>query len=401
MTGTAGSDKQKTPTPAVSDRRLGFGIICALINNIMVGLGTGIFLPLFPLRLDMMGESPTSIGFHAISGSIGVLLVAPFMSTWLSRLGAPAVIAIGCAAAAIPAALMLLAESYWLWFAMRLVMGCGLAIHWVGSDAWFNQAATERVRGRILSFYVISYIGGLSCGSAILNQLDLAGDGPFLAMSVAFALALLPLIAAWRSGPMFLPSSKEASLRMFRIAPVLLTVGVLIGLADGAAFALLPLFAVLAGMTDDHAVWLMTSFLLGGSLMQFPIGWLSDVMDRRWVLVLLSAIAVCVAPVLPTVMEGTLLTWILSGLLGAAVIGMYAVSLGIIGRRFTGGDMAAANAVFVLCFEFGALSGAPVGGAALDGIGAPGLPIVMGVAAALVLLAALIRGHRWIPKPPT
>ncbi|RVU34995.1 MFS transporter [Hwanghaeella grinnelliae] len=387
-----------TATEVVQNRRLGFGIGCALVNNLLVGMGTGIYLPLFPLRLDMMGESPSSIGLHAISSSIGVLLVAPYMSTWLSRIGAPFIIAIGCAAAVIAGSMMLLADDYWLWFALRLIMGCGLATHWVGSDAWLNQAATEKIRGRILSFYVVSYIGGVSAGSALLNQLDLAGNAPFIAMVVCFSVALLPLILAWRSGPVFLPSSREASLRMFRIAPVLMTVGVLIGLADGAAFALIPLFAVLAGMTEYHAVWVMTSFLLGGSLMQFPIGWLSDVMDRRHVLVLLSVLAVGIAPILPFVMNGGPLTWILSGLFGAAVIGMYAVSLGIIGRRFTGGDMAAANAVFVLCFEFGALTGAPVGGGAMDIIGAPGLPIVMGVASALVLAAALFRGQRWISK---
>lgn len=392
MTAATGAD-------ATCNRRLGFGVVCALLNNLLVGIGAGIFFPLLPLRLDMMGESPASVGLHAIASSAGVLLVAPFMSTWLSRLGAPAVIAIGCAAAALPASLMLLAEDYWLWFGLRLLMGCGLAIHWVGSDAWLNQAATERIRGRILSFYVVSFIGGVSAGSALLNQLDLGGDAPFVAMAAFFAVALLPLFAAWRAGPVFLPSSRAASMRMFRIAPVLMTVGVLIGLADGAAFALVPLFAVLAGMTESQAVWVMTSFLLGGSLMQFPIGWLSDVMDRRHVLILLAILAVAVAPVLPFAMDGSPLTWILAGLFGAAVIGMYAVSLGIIGRRFTGGDMAAANAVFVLCYEFGALTGAPVGGAAMDIVGAPGLPMVMGIACALVLVAAVWRGRRWIPKP--
>ena len=380
------------------DRRLGFGIGCALVNNVLVGVGSGIYFPLLPLRLDMMGESPASVGFHAIASSAGVLLVAPYMSTWLSRLGAPAVIAIGCAVAALPAALMALEEDYWLWFAMRLFMGCGLAIHWVGSDAWLNQAATEKIRGRVLSFYVVSYIGGVSGGSALLNQLDIGSNAPFLAMAGCLTLALVPLFLAWRSGPAFLPSSRDASLRMFRIAPVLMTVGVLIGLADGAAFSLIPLFAVLAGMTDHHAVWVMTSFLLGGSLMQFPIGWLSDVMDRRHVLILLAVLSVVIAPILPFVMDGSPLTWILAGLFGAGVIGMYAVSLGVIGRRFTGGDMAAANAVFVLCYEFGALTGAPVGGGAMDIIGAPGLPLVMGVACALVLIAAVLRGRRWIPK---
>lgn len=387
-----------TGAEGVVSRRLGFGIGCALANNVLVGMGTGIFLPLLPLRLDMMGESPASIGLHAVSSSIGVLLVAPFMSTWLSRFGAPLVIAIGCIASALPTLLMLVAADYWLWFALRLIIGCGLAIHWVGSDAWLNQAATERIRGRILSLYVVSFIGGLSAGSALLNQLDLAGDAPFLVMAACFGLALSPLILAWRSGPIFLPSSTKASLGMFRIAPILMTVGVLIGLADGAAFALIPLFAILSGMTDHHAVWVMTSFLLGGSLMQFPIGWLSDAMDRRYVLIMLALVAIVIAPILPSAMDGGPVTWLLSGLFGAAVIGMYAVSLGIIGRRFTGGDMAAANAVFVLCYEFGALTGAPVGGAAMDAMGAPGLPMVMGVACLLVLMAVMLRGRRWINR---
>ncbi len=379
------------------DRRLRFGIICALINNVFLGIGTGIFLPILPLRLDMLGESPASIGMHAVASSLGVLVVAPFIGPWFGRYGAPAVIALGCAIAAAPTFFMAVTDGYWIWFVLRLAVSCGLAIHWVGCDAWLNQAAAEQNRGQILSYYVVSFSGGLAAGAALLDQFDLASNTPFLAAALCFAVGVVPIALAWRAAPSFTTSSKSASWRMVRIAPVLMAVGLLIGLADGAAYGLMPLFAIHSGLTENQAVWIMTTFLFGGAAMQLPIGWLSDKLDRRIVLILLATIAVVTTPLLPFVMHTSILVWVLAGLLGASAIGLYAVSLGVLGRRFTGGDMATANAVFVLCYEFGALTGAPVGGAMMDIFDAPGLMIVLGVAAFLVLLAAVLRGRRWDP----
>lgn len=377
------------------ERRLSVGIACALLNNLIVGVAVGMFLPLLPLRLDMMGETPGSIGFHAMASSAGVLVIAPFISGLIARHGAPAIVAGASIVSALPLFLMMAAPDYWVWFIARLAVGVGFAAHWVGTEAWLNQAAPNRLRSRILSIYVISLIGGLAMGTPVLTLLDIAGGAPFLMIAAALLAAILPILFAWRSSPSFQPSGHMASLRMLKIAPVLMAVGLLAGITDGSAFALLPLFAVKAGLMEDTAVLVMTAFLVGAVAAQIPIGMLADRISRRRMLLLLAGGGAGLAAVLLPAMDGGLGTWIVSGLFGACVIGLYAVALGVIGERFRGGDMAAANAVFVLCFEFGALSGAPLSGAVMDGLGPVGLPIVMGGASALVLLGVLVRGGGW------
>ena len=377
------------------ERHFSVGIACALINNFVVGLAIGMFLPLVPLRLDMMGETPGSVGFHAMSGSVGVLIIAPFISGLMARYGAPAIVAVASLLAALPMLAMMAVPDYWVWFIARLIIGLGFAAHWVGTEAWLNQAAPDRLRSRILSLYVISLIGGLAMGSPLLTVMDLSGSTPFVIMATILLAAVLPILFAWRRAPSFQPSGHMASLRMLKIAPVLMGVGLIIGITDGSAFALLPLFAVKAGLAEDSAVLVMTAFLTGAVLAQIPIGWMADRISRRWMLVLLAAIATALAAVLLPAMDGTYMTWLVSGLFGGCVIGIYAVALGVVGERFRGGDMAAANAVFVLCFEFGTLSGAPISGAVMDSAGPIGLSIVMGLSCAAVTIGVLVRGSGW------
>jgi len=377
------------------ERRFSVGIVCALINNLIVGIAVGMFLPLLPLRLDLMGETPGSIGFHAMAGSAGVLVIAPFISGFIARHGAPAIVAGASIISALPLFIMMAVPDYWIWFLARLIVGIGFAAHWVGTEAWLNQAAPDRLRSRILSVYVISLIGGLAMGTPVLTLLEIGGNAPFLIIAAFLVAAILPILFAWRRSPSFQPSSHIASLRMLRVAPVLMAVGLLAGITDGSAFALLPLFAVKAGLMEDTAVLVMTAFLVGAVAAQIPIGWLADRITRRWMLVLLAGGGAALAAALLPAMDGGLQTWLVSGLFGACVIGLYAVALGIVGERFRGGDMAAANAVFVLCFEFGALSGAPLSGAVMDVLGPRGLTIVMGSACALVLLGVLVRGSGW------
>jgi MFS family permease len=150
-----------------------------------------------------------------------------------------------------------------------------------------------------------------------------------------------------------------------RRAAILLAAAWTCGAVVMSVVALLPIYGLRGGL-DEHAVVVMVSvFLIGNAALQIPIGWLSARMPRRHLLAGLAVLGI-VGPLLlaPALAAGFAL-WILLFLWGGTVIGFYTVGLVALGERFPGSQIAAANAAFVMVFEFGSVTGPALTGAAL------------------------------------
>lgn len=362
------------------------GYAAVLVSNLFFGVAVGMFLPLLPLKLDQMGVSPLMIGINAAASSCAIFFTAPVIGGVLRRVGYTGAVFGGAWVFAAGVVAMIFIPGYWAWTILRFLAGLGMSVHWVASESWLNQAADERERGRILSLYVACFIGGTAAGPLVLTAIGSAGSTGFVViagLAVASALAIGP----GRTGaPVFEPLAKAALAKVFRIAPRLMTAGLLMGVAQGAALGMMALYGVRAGLTEDKAALLQAALLGGGLLLQFPIGWLADrVQDRHRLIVVLALVSVVGAALLVPLTDRPLLLYPMLVVWGGCLIGLYTVALALLGARFAMiGGMAAANAAFILTWELGTFSGAPIAGAVMQAIGPAGLPLAMGLSAGAV-----------------
>lgn len=367
------------------------GIAAVLLNNVLIGFGIGMFLPLIPLRLHELGVSAGMIGLNAAASSVAVLGIASVTTRILRRTGYPAAIGIGAALFVIAVCGMMWREGFGAWTACRFVAGLGLALHWIASESWVNQAATDAHRGRILSLYVACFIGGTAAGSASLDFIDMSGQRPFIIMIVlsALATALIPL---GRKGAPPTGSMPAGGLLVrVRQAPRLMASALMMGVAQGSALMLMAFYGVSAGLTQGAAVWLNAVHLLGGVLLQAPIGWAVDRFDRRRLLAAMALAAACCSLLLHLFIDMTVPSYALAFFGGGISLGLYTAGLALLGSRFQSGGMAAANAAFILIWEMGTLSGGPLAGSAIALLGAAGFPLVTTGAMIGVLLITLWR----------
>ena len=162
------------------------------------------------------------------------------------------------------------------------------------------------------------------------------------------------------------------------------------GLGEQVAFSFLPVYAVGAGVSPETgALWLST-FVLGNVLLQWPIGWLADHVDRRAVLAgctLASMLLVIALSLVPAQSLGVLGV---VGLWGGLSFAIYPVGLALLGLHFGAGDMARANTAFSMLYILGGLVGRPLAGAAMDLVGDPGLGWTLAVFYAVAGVAALL-----------
>lgn len=369
------------------------GYAAVIVSNIFFGLAIGMFLPLLPLKLDQMGVSAFWIGVNAAASSCAIFFTAPMIGTVLNRLGYTGALVGGAGLYALGVAAMIVLPGFWAWTILRFIAGLGMSVHWVASESWLNQAAEEHERGRVLSVYIAAFIGGTAGGPLLLNLVGTQGDAAFITIATLSVLSALTIMPGRPGAPAFEPMAKAALAKVFRIAPRLMSAGLMMGIAQGAALGMMALYGVRAGLPEDQAALLQAALLGGGLLLQFPIGWLADrTSDRHRLIVILCLVSVAGAALLVPLTEIPLLLYPMLVLWGGCLIGIYTVALALLGARFAViGGMAAANAAFILTWELGTVSGAPIAGAVMELIGPAGLPLAMGLSAGAVGVLMAVR----------
>jgi MFS family permease len=230
------------------------GIVAVLLNNVLLGFAVGMFLPFVPLRLHELGVGAGLIGLNAAAASVAVLGIASITTRILRCIGYPVAIGLGGSLFALTLLGMMWQEGFGAWTACRFVAGLGLALHWISSESWINQTATDARRGRILSLYVACFIGGTAAGSASLDFLDLSGHRPFFIMIAltVVATALIPL--GHKGAPPTSGIPTAGLLIRIRQAPRLMASAMMMGIAQGSALVLMAFYGVSAGLTQGAAV---------------------------------------------------------------------------------------------------------------------------------------------------
>jgi len=261
-------------------------IITILLGAAIVMVGYGLMVTLLPVRAQHEGFSATAIGFMGsayFGGFIFGCIVGPMVVKEVGHIRAFAGFAGLVAALALVFPLIV---DPWAWTVLRGVSGLCLAVVYMVIESWLNEQATNRTRGVVLSVYVI--VGNIAtiAGQQMVDVYDLAGLALFSLCGIILILSLVPVSLSPAPEPSPIPSAKLRIVRLYRLSPTGFVGCLMFGLADGAFWTFGPVFAQERGMPVSDIALFMGAFMAGGSISQWPLGWLSDRIDRRWVIAL-------------------------------------------------------------------------------------------------------------------
>lgn len=362
------------------------------------GVMMGTSIPIVPLALEARGVDRLTIGLSGALWSVGLLAFGAYIPRWAERVGAVRLIWL----ALVGSAVIQLVQAFtldlpiWalliLWSALRFVQGAAVGIPWLVTEIWINLVVEERKRARALALYATLIAGGLAVGPVVLQLVGVFGPAPFIACAVLTLACGLPLLAA-REAPRIEPELGGSVMTTVWIAPVAMLAALAAGTGETVVFTFLPVYGIEIGVDARAATLWQTAFVIGNLVLQLPIGWIADRLPRLGVLlacVLASALA---AALLPFVGASAWTVWPLLVIWGGVAFGIYTVGLTMLGQRFAAGDMARANAAFVMIYTVGSLVGPPVSGAAMDIFGGRGLGWSLAAAYCLCALA-IIYMHR-------
>lgn len=378
---------------ALTSRQVFWSLLAHFISSMAIGLAVGGFVPLVAVTLEARQIDTVMIGINSAMTSLGVLAMAPYATVVVRRFGASPAMVVGLLLTAVTALAMAFIDDIWIWMVLRFLMGAGVSIHWVVSETWMNAIVSERRRGLVMSIYITSIASGFALGPIILTLVGTEGPMPFVTIAAITALTALPLALIHKLAPSLALETKGSVLRLAREAPTIFAAVLTVGLVDAAFFTFMPIYGIRIGMPQETAITLLTAVFAGNMALQVPLGWLADRVNRRGMLLVLGTICIlCPGLAAWLLRADSLAAYPILFVWGGCSFGLYTVGVTMLGERYRGGELVAANAAFVMTFELANMLGPPLSGWAIEAWVPTGLMVYMASIATGFVLVSLIRG---------
>jgi MFS family permease len=365
------------------DRALSLGAVYACI--FANGIGMGLSLPLLSIILERNGVSGVMNGANAAFGAFAMLAFTPFIPALAARIGTVRFLIACYLSAAVSLLGFRATNDLVFWFILRFTLNCALQGLFLVSEVWINQIATDAIRGRLVAIYASIISAGFALGPIIIQFLGTTGWEPFIAGSIMISGAMIPLLIARRVVPPIEHAGARAMFTFVFRSPSAAAAGLAYGAIEICLASFLTVYAIRLGSEEKDATLLITAWGLGNMILQPPIGWLADKVDRRLVLILCGAVALIGAIPLPLTHGIGWPGLILAFVWGGFIAGLYSIGLAHLGSTFKGSDLAAANAAFAMLYAIGTFVGPGLGGVGIDLWNPHGLAVVVGLISAVFL----------------
>jgi MFS family permease len=365
-----------------------------LLGILLLLLGNGLQGTLLGIRGAIEGYDAATMSLVMSAYYVGFLVGSRRATAMIARVGHVRVFA--ALGSLISAAFILYAAApeAWVWMAMRLIVGFCFAGVYVVAESWLNSAATNETRGQALSLYMIVQMVGIISAQLILNLADPGGYTLFVVMSVLVSVSFLPTLLTAGTPPPFRTTRPMTLAQLFRISPLGCVGTFLLGGVYAAIFGMGSVFGTQRGMTVAEISAFVAAIYLGGLVFQYPIGWISDRMDRRVLIMGLTAagaVLTLAGALLPTPVAAVL---VLGFIIGGVANPLYSLIIAYTNDFLQPNDMAAASGGLLFINGLGAMLGPPVIGELMQTLGADAFFGYVGVLFGLIALYALYRSTR-------
>lgn len=363
-------------------------LFALLLGYALIQTGNTLQGTLLSVRGSIEHFSPTQIGAIGSAFWAGIVIGSLWVGRVIQQVGHTRTFAALAAIAASIALLHLLAVNPIVWIVARGVTGFCFAGLFIVVESWLNASVTAQTRGQILSIYgMTGLIAGIS-GQMLLPTGDPAEFQLFCFVAILICLALVPTALSRATAPADAVSDTRINLpQLYRQSPFGVVAAILCGITTSSFFALGPLWAKSRGMGTAEIAIFMACGTLGGFATTWPLGWLSDRVDRRHVIIATAAMASTILLGLTYFVPTTVPTWLVFiyvAIFGGSVIPTYSIVTAHVNDMVKPGEFVAAAGGLLILQGVGSVIGPMIAGFAMTEFGRPGLLYVFIVAQILM-----------------
>lgn len=285
------------PTPAIA-------VTGVIISMALIAIGNGLIFAYIPLSLAAGGFEPTWAGSMITALSAGGIVGCFLTGTLVARVGHARVFMTFSALVILSNVILAIAVVPPFWIGARIIYGFAVSGLFIVAQSWLNDVVGNEIRGRVMAIFYVAYVIGIGCGSYLIAFIDISSSTAPI-VSIAFAaLSIIP-VGLTRLRPPAPPETSSIAIRsVWRVSPVALVGMLAVGGLTMMVAGFSPIHLAASGYEKSDIALLMLAIPLGTLLVQLPAGWISDRMDRRYVLVT-AATTVAVAGAAAYITDGS------------------------------------------------------------------------------------------------
>jgi MFS family permease len=386
---------ERAPGPAAP---AGASTLRALVGAIagisVMGLATGVTLPLVSLRLVEAGASDTAIAVMAALPALGTIGMSLCLAALSRRLGAKTLMMSAIVLSGMCVLVLALPYAPVPWILSRLGTGVSASILFGVGEARILEVSGDHARGRWTGLYATTLTACQFAGPAMLAALGTASALPlYVAATLHVISGAFVLGSRWGGSA---PTAPEAALtlRAFLHGSLALASAVLFfAMFDSAALSLLPVYGLKIGLATSLAILLVSTVFLGDACLQIPLGWAADRFGRPVTHLMCALVTAAMAFALFAGAAATPALWPCLFLMGGTAGALYTLAIVRLGDRLRGTRLISANAFVGMLWGLGALCGPVVGSLAMQAVQPQGLMLFV-AAGALGCLLLMLRRKR-------
>ncbi|CEK09228.1 MFS transporter [Legionella hackeliae] len=334
-----------------------FETFVPLLSLFFFLLGAGFFSTLLALNMTLNHASPVEIGAMTGIYYAGLVVGSFRVERFITRVGHVNAYAVFASALAVIYLLHGIFYNVSFWLALRFIGGLTVAGLFVVIESWLLCKSTRVNRGQVLSLYMISFYAAQSLGHFFLNLGDTQSLLLYVIASMMCSISIIPLSLSYVRSPQFNEPSTLSFQALARISPSGLVGCLLSGLIMGGLYGFMPTY--LNDFFHDKAdvAKYMFAIIFGGMLLQYPVGKLSDVIERGMVLILLTVGTITVSILL---LMGYHHPWLIFSLMvffGGLTFTIYPISISYACDELHERDIVAGTQSLLLAYSLGAMVG--------------------------------------------
>ncbi|WP_320178162.1 MFS transporter [Roseovarius pacificus] len=358
-----------------------------LLGMTLIMIGNGMQATLMGVRGAMEGFGTLELSVVTSGYFLGFLVGSRLAPELIRRVGHVRVFA--ALASFISAGLIafpILTDPF-SWTAIRVLLGFCLSGVYVTAESWLNNAATNQTRGQVLSVYMVAQMVGLIAAQGLMNLGEASGYFLFVIPSILVSLSFAPILLSVTPTPAF-ETTKRMSLRaLYDNSPLACVGTLLLGGVFAAQFGMASVYGAAAGLSVAQITAFVAMIFTGSMVWQFPVGWLSDRVGRRVLILGLAAIGAVTTAMGYVVDSGFGLLMGLAFVTGGVANPLYALLIAYANDYLEAEDMAAASSGLLFIYGVGAIAGPMVTGQMMEMAGPRGFWLF------LALVFAAITGY--------
>ena len=372
--------------------RLLISFAALFLSVILLQLSSGGVGPLDVLSGTQLGFTLQEIGLLGSAHFLGFFIGCWWAPRLMGSIGHSRAFAAFTSVGAISLMAHMLVTDAYAWTLMRIGSGLCVAGCYTVIEAWLQAKVTNETRGRAMGIYRVVDMTGSLGAQMIVGILAPASYVSYNILAIGCCAALLPITLTKVKQPET-PDSPRLRPRLAYERSPLAAAGVIVAAVSSASFRMVgPVYGQEVGLSAGQIAWFLSAFVLGGALAQFPVGWLADKYDRRWVLIWLSVAAVASCGV--TAASAGLGPWgvmLSAGLFGLTTFPIYSVAAAHAHDFASDDERVELSAALMFYFALGAIFAPYLASVLIEGYGPMAMFLMISAAHVLLVLFGLLR----------